>query len=92
MPLTREKVRTDKAPAPMSLHTQAMRCGDMVFVSGHTGLDPVTSTLVEGTAGDRARRSILNLQAVLEAAGSGLDKIVKVRIIQNFHPIKQLMI
>ena len=80
MPLTHSKVHTDAAPVPLPVFSQAIKCGDMVYVSGNIGNVPGTATMqiVEGTTGDRARQALLNIKAVLEEAGSGLDKIVKV--------------
>lgn len=74
-------VSTDRAPAAIGPYKQAMVTPQgLVFCSGQIPLDPATGKLVSGTIGEEARRAILNLQAVLEAAGSGLDKVAKVTV------------
>ncbi|MAG34620.1 MAG: reactive intermediate/imine deaminase [Deltaproteobacteria bacterium] len=79
-PSRRDEVRTDAAPAPIGPYSQAIRWGDLVFASGQTPLDPATGELVDGEIEDQARRVIANLRAVLEAAGSGLDQVVKTTV------------
>lgn len=80
MPLTHTKVHSDAAPTPLPVFSQAIKCGEMIYVSGNIGNLPGTgkTQIVEGTVGDRARQALLNIKTVLEEAGSGLDKIVKV--------------
>ncbi len=72
-----EKIVTDKAPAAIGPYSQAIRTGGLVFVSGQIPLTP-EGTLVKGTIADEARQALENLRAVLEAAGSGLDRVVQV--------------
>ncbi|RSL58383.1 hypothetical protein CEP54_007829 [Fusarium duplospermum] len=76
----REPVNTSAACAPLPQFSQAVKHNGMVYCSGSIGIDPVTDELVPGTATDRARMALKNLQAVLEAAGSGLDRVVKANI------------
>ena len=78
MPLTHEAIRSHKAPVPAPIFSQAIKCGDMVFVSGNVGISPVTQQIIEGSCYDRAIQTLTNIKNVLEEAGSGLDKIVKV--------------
>ncbi|KAL6859948.1 hypothetical protein ACO1O0_003972 [Amphichorda felina] len=76
------------APAPIPQLSQATIYNGLVFCSGSLGMDPATGAMVEGTIKDRARRAMLNLQAVLEASGSSLNHVLKVNIyltqISNF--------
>ena len=69
------KVSTDKAPRAAGPYSQAIVSGGFVFASGQLGAD-VSGTLLEGTAG-QTERAIENLAAVLAAAGSSLDRVVK---------------
>lgn len=70
-------IHTDKAPAAIGPYAQAIACGDMIYTSGQIGLDPATGALAGDTVEAQTRRAIANLKAVLEAAGSGLDKVIK---------------
>jgi len=75
----KEIVLTDKAPAPIGPYSQAVRCGGLLFLSGQLPLDPKTGVLVKGIASE-TRQVFENLKAVLEAAGSSLDKVLKVNV------------
>jgi 2-iminobutanoate/2-iminopropanoate deaminase len=76
----REEIRTADAPAPVGPYSQAIRSGDVVYVSGQIPLDPATGEKVEGEIEDEARQVLANLKAVLEAAGSGMDRVVKATV------------
>jgi 2-iminobutanoate/2-iminopropanoate deaminase len=58
-------------------YSQAIRLGDLIFVAGQAGLDPATGALAGATFELQARQAFENLRAVLEDAGSGLDRVVK---------------
>ena len=75
-------VRTENAPAPFqgAPYSQGIVYGDLVFVAGQVGIDPATGELVEGGIGAQTEQVMKNLGAVLEAAGSGLDRLVKTTI------------
>ena len=73
----RKLVATDKAPAAIGPYAQANIIGDLVITSGQIPIDPATGNLVEGDIEAQTKQVFENLKAVLEAAGSGLDKIVK---------------
>jgi 2-iminobutanoate/2-iminopropanoate deaminase len=74
-------IRTDAAPAPFqgAPYSQAIRNGDLVFVSGQLGLKP-GETAISGTIQDQTEQIFQNLKAILEEAGSGLDRIVKTTV------------
>jgi reactive intermediate/imine deaminase len=74
------EIRTEAAPAPVGPYSQAIRSGGLVFASGQIPLDPKTGTLVAGEIEDETRQVLANLTAVLEAAGSGLDRVVKATV------------
>jgi 2-iminobutanoate/2-iminopropanoate deaminase len=74
-------VRTEAAPAPFqgAPYSQAIKSGDLVFVSGQLGLKP-GDTQITGTIQEQTEQIFRNLQAILEAAGSTLDRIVKTTV------------
>jgi 2-iminobutanoate/2-iminopropanoate deaminase len=79
-PQVREVIATENAPAAVGPYSQGIRTGDFVFTAGQLGMDPVTGKLVEGGVEAQARQVLTNLQAVLTAAGSGLDRVVKATV------------
>ncbi|KAM0324391.1 hypothetical protein ACHAQA_008173 [Verticillium albo-atrum] len=76
----RTPVFTTAASAPLPQYSQAVKYNGMVYCSGSLGIDPATEELVPGTVTDRARMALRNLAAVLEAAGSSLERVVKANI------------
>jgi 2-iminobutanoate/2-iminopropanoate deaminase len=75
-------VRTEQAPAPFqgAPYSQGIRVGDLVFVSGQIGLRPGESTLDGGSIQEQTDQVFANLRAILEEAGSGLDRLVKTTV------------
>ena len=73
-------VLTPGAPAPVGPYSQAIVAGGFVFASGQIPLDPATGKLVEGGFEAQAERVLDNLRAVLEAAGSSLDAVVRTNV------------
>jgi len=79
-PMPRRPVRTEKAPAAVGPYSQAVLSDGWLFVSGQIPLDPRTGRLVEGGAREQAEQALRNVQAVVEAAGLGMDRVVKTTI------------
>ena len=75
----RKVIQTQHAPAAIGPYSQAIRAGNLVFASGQLGLDPQTGKLQEGVEA-QARQALSNIQAVLQAAGSNIDRVVKTTI------------
>ena len=75
-----KSITTDKAPAAMGPYSQAIVSGDLVFCAGQLGLDPATRQIASGDIRVQTARVLDNLSAVLEAAGSGLDRVVKTTV------------
>ncbi len=76
----REAISTDAAPAAAGPYSQAIRSGDLVFTAGQLGLDPVSGEFVANDVAGQAERALQNLDAILRAADSGLDRLVKVTV------------
>lgn len=73
----KEIIATKNGPAAIGPYSQAIKANGFVFVSGQVCIDPATGQLVEGDVRAQTERVLLNLKAILEAAGSSLDKAVK---------------
>ena len=80
MAVTRTLVATEYAPAAIGPYSQAVVAGDFVFCSGQIPLDPTTNQLAEGGIEIQTRRVLDNLAAVLQAAGSSFEQVVKTTI------------
>jgi 2-iminobutanoate/2-iminopropanoate deaminase len=70
----------DKAPAALGPYSAAISVGPFVYASGQTPIDPATGELVPGGVGDQTRQVLANISAVLEAAGLGMDDVVKTTV------------
>jgi 2-iminobutanoate/2-iminopropanoate deaminase len=73
-------IQTSSAPQAIGPYSQAIRCGSLVFVSGQIPLDPSSGQLVPGGVEAQTHQVLKNLKAVVEAAGSSLDKVAKTTI------------
>ncbi len=73
----KEKISTTAAPAAVGPYSQAIRRGDLLFVSGQIPIDPATAKLVEGDIVAQTEQVLKNLGAVLKAAGMGFDNVLK---------------
>jgi len=93
--LNKTPIHSDNAPAAIGTYSQAIRSGNLVFLSGQIPLDPATMEIVDGDFEARARRVFENLKAVAEAAGGTLDQIVKLTIyltdLENFAAVNTTM-
>jgi 2-iminobutanoate/2-iminopropanoate deaminase len=78
----KDVISTDRAPGPFqgAPYNQAIRIGDLVFVAGQLGIELETSELAGTTVEEQTEQIMRNLGAILEAAGSGLDKLVKTTV------------
>ena len=76
----RERIQTDNAPAAIGPYSQAIKAGGFVFVSGQIPIDPQTGQFVAGGIAEQTEQVLKNLSAVLEAAGSSLDLVVKTTV------------
>ncbi len=78
--MQRQAIHSDQAPKAIGPYSQAIRVGDLVFCAGQTPLDPATGNMVEGDIEAQTRRVLQNLSAVLQAAGTSLDRAVKTTV------------
>jgi 2-iminobutanoate/2-iminopropanoate deaminase len=78
--MTKSAIATAAAPAAIGPYSQAIRAGNLLFTAGQVALDPATGQLAAGGIAEQTTRVLENLKAILEAAGSGLDKAVKATV------------
>lgn len=76
----KDRVQTDDAPRAIGPYSQAVKANGFVFASGQIPLDPQTMQIIEGGVREQTERVMKNLQAVLEAAGSSFDRVVKTTV------------
>ena len=76
----KDRVQTDSAPKAIGPYSQAIKANGLVFASGQIPLDPTTMQIVEGGIREQTERVMNNLSAVLQAAGSSLDRVVKTTV------------
>ncbi|WP_309664820.1 Rid family hydrolase [Tabrizicola sp.] len=79
--MPRDLVFTPDAPAPPSIYSHAVKAAGLVFVSGTAPTDPATGQIVAGTAGAQVAQCLRNISAILDAAGSSLDKAVSATLV-----------
>ncbi len=76
----KEIISTDKAPGAIGPYSQAVKVGNMVFVSGQIPIDPKTGEFVAGDVPEQTSQVLKNLSAILEAAGTSLNNVVKTTV------------
>ena len=93
--MSRNIIQTGNAPSAIGTYSQAVRHGDLVFISGQIPLDPASMELVEGDFPARARRVFENLKGIVEAAGGSMDQVLKVNLfltdLANFATVNEVM-
>ena len=78
--MERRSIATEGAPKAIGPYSQAIRSGDLIFLSGQIPLHPGTGELVRGTIEEEVTRVLDNIRAVLEASGAGLDDVVRTTV------------
>lgn len=76
----RETVATAQAPAAIGPYSQAIKAGGFVFTSGQIPIDPANGQLIQGGIAAQTERVLNNIQSILTAAGSGLERVVKTTV------------
>ncbi|MGA9059774.1 MAG: RidA family protein [Terriglobia bacterium] len=78
--MSKDVISTSKAPAALGPYSQALRWGDLIFVSGQIPIDPATSQVVGDDVAAQTERVLKNLAAILEAAGASLGQVLKTTV------------
>ena len=93
--MTKEYIHTKKAPSAIGAYSQAVKYGDMIFLSGQIPLDPDKMILVSEDIDMQIKQVFINLKYVLEASGSSLENILKLNVyltnLQNFSKVNEHM-
>ena len=93
--MSKQAIHSNNAPAAIGTYSQAIRAGDLVFLSGQIPLVPATMEFVAGDFEARARQVFDNLKAVAEATGGDLGKVVKLTVfltdLENFATVNKVM-
>lgn len=93
--MNRKPISTDQAPAAIGTYSQAVRHGDVVYLSGQIPLHPATMQLVDGNIDAQIRQVFNNLSAVCNASGGSLDNILKLNVflvdMANFPQVNAIM-
>lgn len=78
--MSKKIIHTKNAPAAVGPYSQAVGIGNLVYTAGQIPLDPQTGKMIDGDISAQTERALLNLQAVLQAAGSSLDAVIKTTV------------
>jgi 2-iminobutanoate/2-iminopropanoate deaminase len=76
----RQHIHTDNAPGALAPYSQGMAGAGLIYTSGQVGLDPATGKLVEGGVAAEAAQALTNITAILDAAGSSMDRVLKTTV------------
>ena len=80
VPAVKKIITTDRAPGAIGPYSQAVRAGNLIFASGQIPIDPVTGDFVAGGIAEQTEQVLRNLTAVFEAAGAGMNQVVKTTV------------
>ena len=90
----RKIITTDQAPKAVGPYSQAVRYGSLLFLSGQVSINPENGEIEKGTVKEQTKRTLTNIKAVLEAAGSGIDQVLKCNVyladINNFNEMNEV--
>ena len=93
--MSREIISTENAPQAIGPYSQAVKAGGLMFISGQIPLNPETGDLVSGSIEDEANQVLQNIKSICEAAGHGMEDIVKITIfltdLGNFATVNDVM-
>ncbi len=93
--MSKKIISTDNAPQAIGPYSQAVKTGNLIFISGQIPLDPKTGDIVDGTIEDQANQVLENIKSICEAAGHGLEDIAKITIfltdLGNFATVNEVM-
>ena len=93
--MSKEIISTENAPQAIGPYSQAVKAGGLMFISGQIPLNPETGDIVSGSIEDEANQVLQNIKSICEAAGHGMEDIVKITIfltdLGNFATVNEVM-
>ncbi|MDC1082061.1 MAG: RidA family protein [SAR86 cluster bacterium] len=93
--MSKEIISTENAPQAIGPYSQAVKAGGLMFISGQIPLNPETGDLISGSIEDEANQVLQNIKSICEAAGHGMEDIVKITIfltdLGNFATVNEVM-
>tara|TARA_B100001059_G_C17700893_1_gene510015 strand:+ start:276 stop:746 length:471 start_codon:yes stop_codon:yes gene_type:complete len=93
--MSKEIISTENAPQAIGPYSQAVKAGGLMFISGQIPLNPETGDLVSGSIEDEANQVLQNIKSICEAAGHGMEDIIKITIfltdLGNFATVNEVM-
>ena len=93
--MTKEIISTEDAPQAIGPYSQAVKAGNLMFISGQIPLNPSTGDLISGSIEDEANQVLNNLKSICEAAGHSLEDVIKITIfltdLSNFAIVNEVM-
>ena len=93
--MQKEIISTENAPQAIGPYSQAVKAGNLMFISGQIPLDPKTGDLVSESIDEQAKQVLNNIKSICEAAGQSIDDIVKISIfltdLENFAIVNEVM-
>lgn len=92
--MTKQIVHTNNAPQPLGAYSQAVKVGNLLFVSGQVPINPDNGELVTGNFKERVRQVLNNLKNIVEASGTKMDRVVKTNVyltdLSNFAEVNEV--
>ena len=93
--MKKNKISTDKAPSAIGVYSQAIRAGNLVFISGQIPLDPKSMQMIDGDINDHIKQVLTNIKSIVEESGGTMNDIVKINVylkdLEHFQHVNSVM-
>jgi len=93
--MKKSKISTNKAPSAIGVYSQAIRAGNLVFVSGQIPLDPKSMQMIDGDINDHIKQVLTNIKSIVEESGGTMNDIVKINVylkdLEHFQNVNSVM-
>jgi len=93
--MKKSKISTNKAPSAIGVYSQAIRAGNLVFISGQIPLDPKSMQMIDGDINDHIKQVLTNIKSIVEESGGTMNDIVKINVylkdLEHFQNVNSVM-
>ena len=93
--MKKSKISTNKAPSAIGVYSQAIRAGNLVFISGQIPLDPKSMQMIDGDINDHIKQVLTNIKSIVEESGGAMNDIVKINVylkdLEHFQNVNSVM-